>query len=45
MTIKRLCLVLVSVAVFVFVYGPVIAEDTIKIAYIDPLTGGFAECR
>jgi len=43
MTIKRFCLVLVSVAFFVMVYGPVIAEDTIKIAYIDPLTGGFAD--
>ena len=42
MTFKRLSLVLASVAFFAMVCGSVVAEDTIKIAYIDPLTGGFA---
>jgi branched-chain amino acid transport system substrate-binding protein len=42
MTFKRLCLILASVAVFTFVFGPAMAEDTIKIAYIDPLSGAFA---
>jgi len=42
MTFKRLCLVLAIVAVIAFVCGPAVAEDTIKIAYIDPLSGPFA---
>ena len=42
MKFRNLFLILASVAVFVFVCGPAIAADTIKIAYIDPLSGGFA---
>ncbi|MGD9138342.1 MAG: branched-chain amino acid ABC transporter substrate-binding protein [Desulfobacterales bacterium] len=38
---KKLLLTLASVAVFAFVCGPGIAADTIKIGYIDPLTGPF----
>ncbi len=41
MTLKRLCLVLVSVAFFAMVCGSVMAADAIKIAYIDPLSGPF----
>jgi branched-chain amino acid transport system substrate-binding protein len=43
MTFKRSCIILASIAIFAMVCGPVMAEDTIKIAYIDPLTGGFAD--
>ena len=43
MKFRKLFFVLASVAVFAFVCGPAMAADTIKIAYIDPLTGGFAD--
>jgi branched-chain amino acid transport system substrate-binding protein len=42
MKFRKLFLVLASVAVFAFVCGPAMAAETIKIAYIDPLSGGFA---
>ena len=42
MKFRKLFLILASAAVFVFVCGPAMAADTIKIAYIDPLSGGFA---
>jgi hypothetical protein len=42
MKFRKLFLILASVAVFAFVWGPAMAADTIKLAYIDPLSGGFA---
>jgi branched-chain amino acid transport system substrate-binding protein len=42
MKFRKLFLILASVAVFAFICGPAMAADTIKIAYIDPLSGGFA---
>ena len=38
---KKLCLILVGIAMLMFAAGPAAAADTIKIAYIDPLTGPF----
>ena len=42
MKFRKLFLILAIVAVFAFVCGPAMAADTIKIAYIDPLSGAFA---
>jgi len=42
MKFRKLFLILASVAVLAFVCGPAMAADTIKIAYIDPLSGAFA---
>ena len=42
MKFRKLFLILASVAVFAFVWGPAMAADTVKIAYIDPLSGSFA---
>ena len=41
MKFRNLFLILASVAVLAFVCGPTVAADTIKIGYIDPLTGPF----
>ena len=41
MKFSKIFLILASVAVLAFICGPAIAADTIKIAYIDPLTGPF----
>ncbi len=41
MKFRKIFLILASVAVLAFICGPAIAADTIKIAYIDPLTGPF----
>ena len=38
---KQLCYILAGIVMFMFMVGPAIAADTIKIAYIDPLTGPF----
>ena len=42
MKFRKLFLILASVAVLAFVCGPAMAADTVKIAYIDPLSGAFA---
>jgi branched-chain amino acid transport system substrate-binding protein len=41
MTVRKLFLILASVALISLSLGPAMASDTIKIAYIDPLTGPF----
>ena len=41
MTLRKLFLILASVALISLSLGPAMAADTIKIAYIDPLTGPF----
>jgi branched-chain amino acid transport system substrate-binding protein len=41
MKFRKIFLILAGVAAFAFICGPAIAADTIKIAYIDPLTGPF----
>jgi branched-chain amino acid transport system substrate-binding protein len=41
MTLRRLCFVLAGIAILSFAAGPATAADTIKLAYIDPLTGPF----
>ncbi|MEN8243908.1 MAG: ABC transporter substrate-binding protein, partial [Thermodesulfobacteriota bacterium] len=38
---KKLCFILAGIAILMFAAGPAFAADTIKIAYIDPLTGPF----
>ncbi len=35
----RFVAALLTAAAFVFGFGPALAQDTIKIAYIDPLSG------
>ena len=41
MTFRRLCFILAGIAILSFAAGPATAADTIKLAYIDPLTGPF----
>ncbi len=42
MTFRKLCFILAGIAILSFAAGPATAADTIKLAYIDPLSGGFA---